>query len=175
MITGAIAGASLGGLIAGFTAYNNGSRGWDLFGSILLGTLGGGAIGVVAGFAMGVLGPAIGGLGISILGDTLAVSAALEVTGIAVQIGIAAAAAYLVGVGAVAAGNVVFSQNSNRNHTKDSRNNYVQNKEFDYICNKYGLNVNQRERLHRKVSKKGLKKGEIIERIKELFPHIFIK
>ena len=106
MITGAIAGASLGGLIAGFTAYNNGSRGWDLFGSILLGTLGGGAIGVVAGFAMGVLGPAIGGLGVKVLGDTLAASAVATAFAAGVELFVAASAVSLVASGAVAAGNI---------------------------------------------------------------------
>ena len=101
----------LGGLIAGMTSYDNGDRGWSLFGHIMLGGLFGGAVGIAAGFVIGVLGPTIGGMGAIVLGDTMAMSGAFAAVGVAVEVLTAAGAGALVAAGAGALGNVMFSKN----------------------------------------------------------------
>ena len=109
----------LGGLIAGMTSYDNGDRGWSLFGHIMLGGLFGGAVGIAAGFVIGVLGPTIGGMGAIVLGDTMAMSGAFAAVGVAVEVLTAAAAGALVAAGAGALGNVMFSKRTGKEGATD--------------------------------------------------------
>lgn len=64
----------------------------------------------------------------------------------------------------------MFSQNANRFKPKDSRSNYVQNEEFNRICNEYGLNQTQRDRIHHIITKKGFTADMIRQLIEKLYP-----
>ena len=93
-------------------SYDNGDRGWSLFGHIMLGALFGGAVGVAAGFVLGVLGPTVGGMGAMVLGEAMGMSGAFAAVGVAVEVLAAAGAGALVAAGAGALGNVMFSKQS---------------------------------------------------------------
>ncbi len=54
-IIGAVLGAVVGGAVAGTVAYENGARGWELFGWTLLGIVGGGLIGGALGAGTGAI------------------------------------------------------------------------------------------------------------------------
>ncbi|MDE7256566.1 MAG: hypothetical protein K2N50_01235, partial [Clostridia bacterium] len=60
LIIGAVIGASIGGYVAGKKAYDNGARGWELFGWTLLGVICGGIVGGAIGAFAGWAAPAIG-------------------------------------------------------------------------------------------------------------------
>ena len=115
LIASIVGFAVLGGVAAGLTAYENRASGWSMFGSALLGTLFGGAIGALAGLAMGFIGPAIGGLDAMMFGDVMAMSGAMALVGVLAQLGVAAGAIYVTAAGATALGNIVFSRNPNNN------------------------------------------------------------
>ena len=158
---------------SGIKAYNEGARGWELAGAIGKGFIKGAVIGGVIGGFVGALIYLLPMMG-SFFGSSVTlgsyVTASGEVVAISVtgaQIAAAAATAAFAGMG------ILYSKGANRNQPKDKRSNSFQNKEFDYLCKKYGLNYEQRERLHRKISKKGFDKEIIIEFIKKLFPYLF--
>ena len=97
LIVGATVGAVVGGTIAGMNAYEEGVRGWELFGNILLGGIVGGAIGAVAGTIAGGMigaGGVFMGAGASMLSGSFALAGG----------GTAAFGTALAGVGAVALG-----------------------------------------------------------------------
>lgn len=172
-IASIILGAMYCGISAGLTAYENGASGWEIFGSVVLGTLFGGAVGALVGLVLGMAGPAIGGM-IGFGGAaTLSFAGAGALAVSVVALGAGAVVVDAAGTVAGILGSRVFSNNANRNKPKDSRNNQVQNREFDRICNEYNLNINQREKLHRKISKKGLTENQIREKIKIMFPWLF--
>ena len=75
----------------------------------------------------------------------------------------------IVAVVAVAGLGIMYSLSADRYKPKDSRKNYVQNEEFNNLCDEYELNQSQRDMLHRKISKKGLSKEEIRKLIKRFF------
>ena len=110
LIASIVGFAVLGGVAAGLTAYENRASGWGIFGSALLGTLFGGAIGALAGLAMGFIGPAIGGLGAMLFGDVMAMSGAMALVGVLAQLGVVAGAIYVTAAGATALGNIMFSK-----------------------------------------------------------------
>ena len=110
LIASIVGFAVLGGVAAGLAAYENRASGWGIFGSALLGTLFGGAIGALAGLAMGFIGPAIGGLGAMMFGDVMAMSGAMALVGVLAQLGVIAGAIYVTAAGATALGNIMFSK-----------------------------------------------------------------
>ena len=82
-------GALIGGTVAGVTAYNQGSRGWDLVGDILtgvgIGALIGSAVGAILGLSIPTFGSMIGGLAFA--GGSSAISlsnAEIAIIGLAV-------------------------------------------------------------------------------------------
>ena len=173
-ILGLLIGAAIGAAIGfGATAYIdykddgqifNGSVAWyDYFGATLLGGVAGGAIGYVAAPSVAAF------LGSSFtiaipsftMGGGAMAMAAVTITGGQIAAG--------VGIAALAGLSIVFSKNADRYRPKDSRNNQKHNEDFKRACDRYNLNHNQRDRLHRKISKKGLSYEEIIEIIIMIF------
>ena len=183
IIIGLIAGAVIGGTVGGVVAYNNasasGATGWSLIGQTALGVLGGAvigaAIGALAGYAIGglisTLAPYIGSflsssfpiLAPVIMDDVIGYTVVATVTGAQIAVGAAVAA----GVGLL-----MFSWGANRYSPKDNRSNYVQNEEFERICDEYGLNLTQRDRIHHRITKKGLTPDEIRKLIERLYPNL---
>ena len=107
-------------------SYDNGDRGWSLFGHIMLGALFGGAVGVAAGFVLGVLGPTVGGMGAMVLGEAMGMSGAFAAVGVAVEVLAAAGAGALVAAGAGALGNVMFSKQSKISGKQGATDNKMQ-------------------------------------------------
>ncbi len=93
LVVGAVVGAVVGGTVAGVNAYNNGSRGWELFGDILLGGLIGGTVGAAAGGMIGAGGVFLSA-GASMIGGSFAL----------VGGGVAALGTAVAGVGTMALG-----------------------------------------------------------------------
>ena len=177
LIAGAIIGATIGGVVAYNNAVESGATGWDLVGQTVLGVFAGAVIGGAIGAAIGALvgwaGPAVANfLGSSFKfvlpalkfgGDVLIASTTITLTG----------AQIAAGVGTIALGSYLFSQNANRYKRKDTRSNTIQNEEFERLADKHNLNYKQRRRLHDRITKKGLTKEEILDLMKKLFPKLF--
>jgi RHS repeat-associated protein len=167
ILGGILIGAGIGSLIGGYISYNSGNSfvgGW-LTGAVIGGCIGGG---------VAYAAPAIGsfltstftfGSFTKVTGDVLTVTA-IQLTGAQIAGGISAVAGLIGGL-------LLFSNNANRYKPKDGRSNQTQNKEFDRIANKYGLNDDQKRRLHDKISKKGHTPEIIIEVMKKIFPWLF--
>ena len=83
LITSIVIGAAVGGTINGISAYNEGQRGWGLFGAIAGGAVMGGAMGAVL-----VLGGAAGltSVGATVAGFSMTLGAALA-TSVAIGVG----------------------------------------------------------------------------------------
>lgn len=111
------------------------------------GTIGGSLV-LAGGGAVG------GGIAISAIGE-LALVGTIALTGIG-SFGVS----------------IMFSNGADRFKSRDSRQNYVQNKEFRRICDEYGLDYAKRERIHRIISKKGYNAQKIRELIEELYPYL---
>lgn len=163
VLTGIAIGATVGGTIAYNTAKENGAEGWELVGWTALGAVSGGAAGGFASYGALSLSASFTFTSLSFSGyGTMALSkTTIAITG--TQIAIAGQ------LTVAAAGLMYFSKNANRFQRKDSRKNTVQNREFDRICNDYGLNKTQRGRLHNKITKKGYSIEDIIGEIFNLF------
>ena len=159
-------GALVGGIYSGITAYNDGTRDWELFGWIALGVVVGGAVGGLVGYfagptvasllsASGVLAFA-GGVG------TVGVTISGAVAGTVV----AAGAIGLTYAGALAAsGLMMFAKG---NGPRMGHNQY-ENKQFNSLCNKYKLTKSQRRTLHDCISGQNYSYKEIEQLIIELF------
>lgn len=103
LIVGAIAGATVGGVVAYNIASSNGAEGWDLFGWTMLGVLGGGilggALGATIGQAIPIIGSflsstfTIGGGGLALAGGGAAATAAVTVTAGEIALGLLAVGA----------------------------------------------------------------------------------
>ena len=108
LIAGAVVGAIIGGTVAGVTAYNNGARGWELFGWTMLGIGCGAVIGGAIGAAIGAVAPAVGsfmGSASSAIGSFLSSTFVIGTT--ASGAAVAVTGSQIVG-GAVALGAVVW-------------------------------------------------------------------
>ena len=103
LLIGLIVGATIGATVSGVNAYNNGARGWELFGSILLGAVVGGVIGAAAGAIVGI-GAELIAAGLPLIGSGL--SGGMALVGGSVLSGGALVA---VGVGAVAVGGATIA------------------------------------------------------------------
>ena len=101
---------------------------------------------------------------------TILLSTALRIVGaIAISVEEAVAMGVVIGVAGVGI-NIVYSQQANRFKPKDTRSNQQQNKEFNRIADEYNLDSAQKDRLHRKITKRGYSREEIIKWIEKLFP-----
>ena len=150
--------------------YIDGSIGLDY---LWLGIIGG-AIGAGIGFGIGYWGPAIATflgssfsfsiptLGLSNMGGALALVGGTTVTVTGAQIA----------TGALGGLIIMFSWGASRYTPKDTRSNYVQNEEFERICDEYGLNKTQRDRIHHRITKKGLNPDQIRKLIERLYPNL---
>ena len=167
-------GVVAGGTAAGVISYSKDYRGWELVGHIFAGAVIGGLIGAAIGYfaaptiaglltSTGTIGGSLvlagggavgGGIAISAIGE-LALVGTIAVTGISA-------------FGA----SIMFSKGASRFKSKDSRPNYVQNEEFKRICDEYGLNYTQRDRIHHLITKKGYTTQQIRELIEKLYPYL---
>ena len=160
IIIGAAAGLSVG---FGITAYKDYKDDGEVFnGSIevesyVANTLIVGAIGTTTGYVA----PYVGGF---FSGGFTAGSYALAGSG---TLAASVAGTQLVGAAVATTSVVMFSKNAQRNQPKDTRSNKSQNKEIDYLQRKYGFNDAFRDRLHRRISKKGYNKQKIEQIIKD--------
>ena len=145
-------GAFIGGTVAGVTAYNQGSRGWDLVGDILtgvgIGALIGGAVGAVLGLSIPTFGSMLGGLAFA------GGSSAISLSNIEIA---------LIGLA------IVLSS------FERPRNNQVQNKQYRDAARKAGFDIkdpdvlDELQNVHKYIRKNKLNLGfkELIELIKE--------
>ena len=139
-------------IYAGVTAYNNGARGWDLFGAIAEGFLTGAVIGGIIGGLIAAFiyaAPAIGsflGSSFSFGGFALASEGAAAITLTGAQIA-EAGLAVLLGIG------IVFSKNADRFGKSKLGTNSYYNKQFEDFWNQYGKNT--RRSFHDYITKKG--------------------
>ena len=145
-------GALIGGTVAGVTAYNQGSRGWDLVGDILtgvgIGALIGGAVGAVLGLSIPTFGSMLGGLAFA------GGSSAISLSNIEIA---------LIGLA------IVLSS------FERPRNNQVQNKQYRDAARKAGFDIkdpdvlDELQNVHKYIRKNKLNLGfkELIELIKE--------
>lgn len=106
----AIVGMALGGLLMGFSAYNNGIRGQELAGNILAGVSIGGFIGIAAGLLASILLPMIGVGGAAAVGGGAAVISSASAGTIMLTGGAVVVGGSIIGIGATTFGNIVFSQ-----------------------------------------------------------------
>ena len=166
-------GVGLGLNYATYTDYQddnevnvNGSAGWGTYvGAAMLG----GAIGL----GIGYFGPSIA----SFLGSsftftlptlsTLNMGGALALTG---GTSITITGGQIVNGLLLSGGLLLFSWGADRYTPKDNRSNYVQNEEFERICDEYNLNDTQRDRIHHRITKKGFTIDKIRELIERLYP-----
>lgn len=108
-IIGAAVGAVIGGTVAGVTAYNNGSRGWELFGWTTLGIVGGGMLGAAIGAGIAAALPTIS----SFLSSTFILGNFINAAGELVAVTVTGAQIAAAGLAALAGmGNVLFHQSS---------------------------------------------------------------
>ena len=151
-------GGLIGGAIGHATGYGF-NAGWDI------GTVIGGFIGLA------VAAPQLLSLtfnaSIPFLAPMLTTAGELVLVGTTVSVAIPVGGAI-----AVAAGLLMFSWGANRYSPKDNRSNYVQNEEFQRVCDEYGLNQTQRDRIHHRITKKGLTPDEIRKLIERLYPNL---
>ena len=151
------------GMIGGYSiGRSNGLTGWDLFGATIGGGIVGGLLGAAGGYFIEafLLGGGASGLSIGALsggGFGLALSNGYTIATAAVQtLSIATAAG-------VAGTLMVFSDRADRFVRKDKRPNYVQNKEFRDVINKYNRTYNDHlsydtiRDFHDYLMKKGIK------------------
>lgn len=103
LIIGAAIGAAIGGTVAGVIAYNNGARGWELFGWTILGIVGGGIIGGAIGAGIGAIWPTLSASIGSFLNSSF-VLGSLDVGGELVAISVTGAQLVQAGVVATASG-----------------------------------------------------------------------
>ena len=179
LIAGAVIGLTSGLLYATckdyFDDYSiNISIGWqEYIKDSIYGSLIGGIVGAIIGYSLPILSSFAsssitigGGLSLSSSGAAT-LSTGISITGTQVLKGIGT----LAGIGALGA-SVMFSKGADRYKPKDSRSNYVQNEEFKRICDEYGLNDTQRDRIHHKITKKGYNVQQIRELIERLYPYL---
>ena len=163
ILTGILIGVLIGAVVvgtgvaiyAGVTAYNNGARGWDLFGAIAEGFLTGAVIGGIIGGLIAAFiyaAPAIGsflGSSFSFGGFALASEGAAAITLTGAQIA-EAGLAVLLGIG------IVFSKNADRFGKSKLGTNSYYNKQFEDFWNQYGNgDKNTRRSFHDYITKKG--------------------
>ncbi len=163
----------------GYAAYTDYQDNYDIDGSIgwqrYLGySIIGGALGAGIGFGIGYWWPAIATFlgssfsfsiptfGLSNVGGALALvgGTTVAVTGAQIATGV---------LGGLI---IMFSWGASRYTPKDTRSNYVQNEEFERICDEYGLNKTQRNRIHHRITKKGLTPEQIRKLIERLYPNL---
>ncbi len=97
LVIGAVAGAVAGCAVAGTVAYENGARGWELFGWTLLGAIGGGIIGGAVGALAGWAAPVVS----SFLGSSFSLGSFMLASGKTITVSITGgqAIAGLLGLG----------------------------------------------------------------------------
>ena len=167
-------GVVAGGTAAGVISYSKGYRGWELAGHIFIGAVIGGLIGAAIGYfaaptiaglltSTGTIGGSLVLVGWGAVGGGIAISAIGELA----LVGTIA----VTGISAFGA-SIMFSKGASRFKSKDSRPNYVQNEEFKRICDEYGLNYTQRDRIHHLITKKGYTTQQIRELIEKLYPYL---
>ena len=168
-------GVVAGGTAAGVISYSKGYRGWELVGHIFAGAVIGGLIGGTIGYFAA---PTIAGLltstgtiggGLVLAGGLGSLSGGIAISAIG-ELALVGTIA-LTGIGSFGV-SIMFSNGADRFKSRDSRQNYVQNKEFRRICDEYGLDYAKRERIHRIISKKGYNAQKIRELIEELYPYL---
>ena len=148
--------------------YNiNGSVGWQTY-------VGSAMIGGAIGFGIGYFGPAISSFLGSSFSFTLPSLGALNTGGALAVAGgtaITITGAQIVNSALLCGLILMFSWGAERYAPKDGRSNYVQNEEFERICDEYGLNKTQRDRIHHRITKKGFSADKIRELIERLYPY----
>lgn len=102
---GAAVGAVIGGTVAGVTAYNNGARGWELFGWTTLGIVGGGILGGAIGAGIAAALPTIS----SFLSSTFCFGNFINAGGELVAVTVTGAQIAAAGLAALAGMGIMFS------------------------------------------------------------------
>jgi len=166
LIVGAIVCAAIGFGITAYADYKDDGKVFN------------GSIGAKSYFANtivgGVVGGFTGGVGSSTFSLTIpTIHAAMTTAGSTVFVAgtttVTIAGTQIVAGETVAVLGIMYSLSANRYKPKDSRKNYVQNEEFERLCDEYGLNQSQKDVIHRKISKKELSKEKIRKVIEGLF------
>lgn len=142
-------------IYAGVTAYNNGARGWDLFGAIAEGFLTGAVIGGIIGGLIAAFiyaAPAIG----SFLGSSFQIGSYLTAAGELVAVTVTGAQIAEAGLAVLLGIGIVFSKNADRFGKSKLGTNSYYNKQFEDFWNQYGNgDKNTRRAFHDYITKKG--------------------
>ena len=183
LIIGAIIGAAAGFGAAAYVDYTddgevfNGSVAWyDYLGATVLGAGVGAALGAGIGYIAPQIASAISSFSGMSFSTTLNIYGWMNkggalVYGVAKTMTLTVTGAQIL-TGVTAGLTAMFSLGASRYKPKDSRPNYVQNEEFKRICDEYGLNDKQRDRIHHRISKKGYTDEEIRDLIERLYPNL---
>lgn len=161
-------GATIGGVAAYNIAKKKGATGWALFGWTMLGIVGGGIIGGCIGY---LIAPAIISFLTASASITIPTGLALAGTSAGTTMLVVSSTATititgaqaLTAIGALVAGlTIMFSKNANRYKPKDTRNNQVQNEEFNSVIKEYQrkfgeLSKDQIQDFHQSITKEGIK------------------